>query len=142
MSGRGDNTVRNRDPAPIQITAEQLLRDTKERQSSEVKTPIQKIQNSEELAEWRFLQRRHFEEGIKNQRQHMGNYIKYTKWEEKQDEIERSRNIYERALDVDPTAYSVWIKYAEFEVRNRNINHARNVYDRAVTILPRVDQLW
>ena len=39
--------MRNRDPAPIQITAEQLLRDTKERQSSEVKTPIQKIQNSE-----------------------------------------------------------------------------------------------
>ena len=82
----------------------------------------------------------------------MGNYIKYAKWEEKQvsvyivdrmqDEIERARNIYERALDVDPTAYSVWIKYAEFEVRNRNINHARNVYDRAVTILPRVDQLW
>ena len=66
------------------MTAEQLLRDAKERQASEVKTPKQKIQNSEELAEWRFLQRRRFEEGIKNQRQFMGNYIKYAKWEEKQ----------------------------------------------------------
>lgn len=39
--------MRNRDPAPVQITAEQLLRESKERQAAEVKTPVQKIQNSE-----------------------------------------------------------------------------------------------
>lgn len=31
----------------MQITAEQLLRESKERQAAEVKTPVQKIQNSE-----------------------------------------------------------------------------------------------
>ena len=39
--------VRNRDPAPVQITAEQLLRDAKERQAAEIRTPVQRLQNSE-----------------------------------------------------------------------------------------------
>ena len=59
-----------------------------------------------------------------------------------QGEYERARNIFERAIDADCTAATIWLKYAAFEIRNKFINHARNVYDRAVTILPRVDQLW
>lgn len=105
------------------------------------------------MAEWRFLKRRGFEDALRNQKQHLGNYIKYAKWEEQQvcvsfmffivqGEYERARNIFERALDVDSTSPTIWLKYAAFEVRNKFINRARNVYDRAIEILPRVDQLW
>lgn len=36
------------------------------------------------MAEWRFLKRRGFEDALRNQKQHLGNYIKYAKWEEQQ----------------------------------------------------------
>jgi len=54
----------------------------------------------------------------------------------------RSRNVYERALDVDYKNVTVWLKYAEMEMKNKNVNHARNLWDRAVTLLPRVNQFW
>ncbi|CAM9890472.1 unnamed protein product, partial [Phaeothamnion confervicola] len=83
-----------------------------------------------------------FEDGIRRQRQHIGTWMKYAAWEESQKEIERSRSIYERALDVDFKSQSLWLRYAEMEMRNKFVNHARNIWDRAVTLLPRVDQFW
>lgn len=48
MSGKGQ--VKNRAPAPIQITAEQLLRESKERGLEDVKkAPKQFIADKEEL---------------------------------------------------------------------------------------------
>ncbi|CAM9158886.1 unnamed protein product [Heterosigma akashiwo] len=86
--------------------------------------------------------RKEFEDSIRRQRQHLGTWHKYAKWEESQKEYERARSIYERALDVDFKSVSLWMKYIEMEMKNKMVNHARNIYDRAVQLLPRVDQFW
>jgi len=47
----------------------------------------------------------------------MVNWIKYAQWEESQQEIQRARSVYERALDVDHRTITVWLKYSEMEMR-------------------------
>ncbi|XP_048259858.1 crooked neck-like protein 1 [Haliotis rufescens] len=135
--------VKNKMPAPVQITAEQLLREAKERELELVPPPPkQKISDPEELADYRMRKRKASEDNIRKNRSVMTNWIKYAQWEESQKELQRARSIWERALDVDHRNITVWLKYAEMEMRNRQINHARNVWDRAVTILPRANQFW
>lgn len=135
--------VKNKAPAEIQITAEQLLREAKERDLEIVPPPPkQKISDPEELADYQRRKRRTFEDNIRKNRTVISNWIKYAQWEESQKEIHRARSIYERALDVDHRNINLWLKYTEMEMRNRQVNHARNVWDRAVTILPRANQFW
>ncbi|XP_077994644.1 crooked neck-like protein 1 [Glandiceps talaboti] len=135
--------VKNKMPAEVQITAEQILREAKERELEAVPPPPkQKITDPEELQEYRLKKRKEFEDNLRKNRTVMPNWIKYAQWEESQREIDRARSIYERALDVDHRNITVWLKYAEMEMKNRQINHARNIWDRAVTILPRANQFW
>lgn len=135
--------VKNKAPAGLQITAEQLLREAKERQLEIVAAPPkQKIQDAEELADYQMRQRKGFEDNIRKNRIVMSNWLKYAKWEEKQNQVDRARSIYERALDIDHRNITLWLKYAEMEMKNKQVNHARNLWDRAVTILPRANQLW
>ncbi|KAK4303503.1 hypothetical protein Pmani_024485 [Petrolisthes manimaculis] len=135
--------VKDKSPAELQITAEQLLREAKERELEIVPPPPrQKISDPEELQEYRLKKRRAFEDSIRKNRGNISNWIKYAKWEEEQQEIRRARSVYERALDVDHRNITLWLKYAEMEMRSRQVNHARNVWDRAVTILPRANQFW
>ncbi|CAN0586751.1 unnamed protein product, partial [Ectocarpus sp. 12 AP-2014] len=42
-----------------------------------------------------------FEDAIRKQREHIGNWLKYSTWEESQMEFERARSVYERSLEVD-----------------------------------------
>lgn len=135
--------VKNKAPAEIQITAEQILREAKERELEIVPAPPkQKISDPDELADYQLRKRKFFEDNIRKNRLAFSNWIKYAKWEESQEEIQRARSIYERALDVDYRNIKIWLKYSQMEMRNRQINHARNVLDRAVLILPRVNQFW
>ena len=68
MSSRGLQ-VKNRAPAPIQITAEQLLREAKERQLEEApKAPKQYITDKEELQLYQQKKRKDFEDQIRRQR--------------------------------------------------------------------------
>jgi hypothetical protein len=46
--------VKNKSAAPVQITAEQILREALERQEAEPKPPKQKITDPEELADYRY----------------------------------------------------------------------------------------
>ena len=46
--------VKNRSAAPVQITAEQLLREAKDRIEAEPKETVQKIQDADELASYRY----------------------------------------------------------------------------------------
>ena len=66
--------VKNRAPAPIQITAEQLLREAKDRQieGETFKRPNQRITDPEELAEFRQAKRKEFEDAIRYERTRMG----------------------------------------------------------------------
>lgn len=137
--------MKNRAPAPIQISAEQLLREASERQDqtnqSEGISSTNKISDAEEYQSQMRIKRKAFEDDLRYRREHVGTWVKYANFEEENKEFERARSIYERALEVD-NGQGLWLRYAEFEMRNEHINHARNVWDRAVSILPRVDQLW
>ncbi|OMO67881.1 RNA-processing protein, HAT helix [Corchorus capsularis] len=134
--------IKNKTPAPIQITAEQILRESRERQESEFRPPKQKITDSTELADYRLRKRKEFEDLIRRVRCDIAVWIKYAQWEESQKDFNRALSVWERALEVDYGNHTLWLKYAEAEMKNKFINHARNVWDRAVTLLPRVDQLW
>ncbi|KAF9077362.1 TPR-like protein [Rhodocollybia butyracea] len=141
MDGRAPR-IKNRAPAAIQITAEQLLREAQERQESAFRAPKQRVEDFEELHEYRGRKRKEFEERIRRTRGSIKEWLQYANWEASQNEFARSRSVYERALDVDPRSIQLWLSYTEMELKNRNVQHARNLFDRAVTLLPRVDQLW
>ncbi|KIO33062.1 hypothetical protein M407DRAFT_65845 [Tulasnella calospora MUT 4182] len=145
MSSRVDGgapRVKNRAPAAVQITAEQLLREAQERQEVQFKAPKQRIEDFEELHEYRGRKRKEFEERIRRTRGKMREWQAYASWEASQGEYDRSRSVYERALDIDPRDISLWLSYTEMELKARNVQHARNLFDRAVTLLPRINQLW
>ncbi|KAK4593321.1 hypothetical protein RGQ29_017444 [Quercus rubra] len=134
--------VKNKTPAPIQITAEQILREARERQEADIRPPKQKITDATELSDYRLRRRKEFEDLIRRVRRNISVWIKYAQWEESQKDFNRARSVWERALEVDYRNHTLWLKYAEVEMMNKFINNARNVWDRAVTLLPRVDQLW
>eukprot|EP00934_Nitzschia_sp_Nitz4_P002099 Nitzschia sp. Nitz4//scaffold206_size41850//31430//33517//NITZ4_007427-RA/size41850-processed-gene-0.29-mRNA-1//1//CDS//3329541580//2099//frame0 len=144
MSSRGSNmgVVKNRAPAPIQISAEQILREAADRQETHQLDPIVQIHDAEEYQSYLRDRRKHFEDNIRYRREHIGNWVKYARLEEEHKEYERARSIFERALEVDGRSGELWLRYAEFEMRNEFVNHARNVLDRAIQLLPRVDFLW
>ncbi|TPX60573.1 hypothetical protein PhCBS80983_g01723 [Powellomyces hirtus] len=134
--------VKNKNPAEVQITAEQILRESKERQEAGPSVPQQKIADGEELDEHKGRKRKEFEDGVRRNKHGVGNWVKYAVWEESQGEMDRARSIWERALDVDHRNQVVWLRYAEMEMKHKNVNRARNVFDRAVTVLPRCDTFW
>eukprot|EP01135_Chromosphaera_perkinsii_P004957 Nk52_evm1s307 gene=Nk52_evmTU1s307 len=134
--------VKNKAPAPVQITAEQILRGAVEGQIVEEKAPESKITDPQELEEYKLRKRKDFEDIIRRNRIVISKWLYYAKWEESQNEFERARSIYERALDVDHRNVQIWLKYVMMEQKHGNVNHARNLFDRAVTILPRVEQFW
>ena len=136
------NQVKNRAPAPIQISAEQIIREASDRQEKHVMDPVVKVHDAEEYQSHLRDRRKHFEDNIRYRRDDIGNWVKYARFEEENKEFERARSVFERALEVEHRSSELWIRYAEFEMRNEFINHARNIFDRAVQILPRVDQLW
>ncbi|KAL1199720.1 hypothetical protein V5N11_012989 [Cardamine amara subsp. amara] len=134
--------VKNKTPAPVQITAEQILREAGERQEAEIRPPKQKITDSTELFEYRRQRRKEFEEQIRRVTTNIQVWVNYAKWEESQNDYARARSVWERALVDHNRNHTLRLKYAEFEMKNKFVNLARNVWDRAVTIFPRVDQLW
>jgi len=67
--------VRNRAPAPIQITAEQILREAKDKGIENVKAPPKQfISDKEELAQYQQAKRKDFENQIRRQRNHIGTW--------------------------------------------------------------------
>jgi len=81
--------VKNRAPAPIQISAEQILREAEDRQEQQVLEPIAKIHDAEYQA---FLRdrRKHFEVNIWYWREYIDNWVKYARFEEENQEIMES----------------------------------------------------
>lgn len=138
----GPPRVKNKAAAPVQISAEQLLREAVDRQEPSLQAPTQRFADLEELHEFQGRKRKEFEDYVRRNRVNMNNWMRYAQWELEQKEYRRARSVFERALDVDSTSVQLWIRYIEAEMKTRNINHARNLLDRAVTILPRIDKLW
>ena len=134
--------VKNRAPAPVQITAEQILREASDRGSAESKAPVRRIHDAEELELYRQTKRKEFEDTLRRVRTNVGAWIKYAEWEQNQFEFQRARNIFERSFDVDYKNEALWMKYIEMEQKNKFPNHARNLFDRVVQLLPRCDKFW
>lgn len=136
--------VKNKAPAAVQITAEQLIREAKERELEVVPLPPkQKISDPHELKEYNLRKRKEFEDNLRKNRLNVSHWLKYASWEEEQSEIERARSIFERALDTTGhRVITIWLRYIEMEMKNRQVKHARSLFDRAVHILPRVNQFW
>merc|ERR1719272_1964723 len=142
-TGMGKNAqVRNKNAAPQQITAEQILREAVDRQDQEAQAPQQRIVDEDELQMYRVRKRKEFEDCIRMQRQNIGAWIRYAAWEAAQQEFRRARSIFERSLHVEYSNVSLWLKYLEMEMKNKFVNHARNLFDRVCQLLPRVDQFW
>jgi crooked neck len=141
-ASRGPPRVKNKAAAPVQVSAEQLLREAVDRQETGVQAPTQRFADLEELHEFQGRKRKEFEDYVRRNRVNLNNWMRYATWELEQKEFARARSIFERALDVHPNSVVLWIRYIESEMKERNINHARNLLDRAVTRLPRVDKLW
>ncbi|KAL7806191.1 TPR-like protein [Trichoderma gracile] len=141
-SSRGPPRVKNKAAAPIQISAEQLLREAVDRQEVQIQAPTQRFADLEELHEYQGRKRKEFEDYVRRNRVKLSNWLQYAQWELEQKEFARARSVFERCLDVHPNDVQVWTRYIEAEMKSRNINHARNLLDRAVTRLPRVDKMW
>lgn len=109
---------------------------------SVAKAPKQFIADQEELALYQQSKRKDFEDQIRRNRHHIGIWCKYALWEASQKEFDRSRSVFERALDVEYKNQTLWMKYTDMEMQHKFVNHARNLWDRAVTLLPRVDNFW
>jgi crooked neck len=75
--------------APIQITAEQLLREAYERQDVAPARPKHAILDLEELQEYQGRQRKDFENKLRRNRLRMGEWLRYANWELEQKEFAR-----------------------------------------------------
>lgn len=149
-AGRGSK-VKNKDIAPIQISAEQLIKEstssadplrTTEEARRKLRAKVDKASGTEEALQ---RNREFFENKIRRERHQLGVWVRYALWEESQGGPEsgpRARSIFERSLDVSPYHAPLWIAYADFELRGKRLNLARNIMDRSVTLLPRLDKLW
>src|SRR4051794_4479375 len=62
METRGPPRVKNKAAAPIQISAEQLLREAVDRQDDKLKAPTQRFADLEELHEFQGRKRKEFED--------------------------------------------------------------------------------
>jgi len=60
----------------LQITAEQILRESKELQEVDFKAPKQKISSPAELAEYRLRKRKEFEDLVRRVRWNQGVWVK------------------------------------------------------------------
>ncbi|KAG9255029.1 uncharacterized protein F5Z01DRAFT_653686 [Emericellopsis atlantica] len=139
---RGPPRVKNKAAAPVQISAEQLLREAVDRQDTGLQAPTTRFADLEELHEFQGRKRKEFEDYVRRNALNLNNWMRYAAWELEQKEYARARSVFERALDSHPNSVQLWIRYIEAEMKSRNINHARNLLDRAVARLPRVDKLW
>eukprot|EP01061_Rhynchopus_euleeides_P016507 TRINITY_DN27825_c0_g1_i1.p1 TRINITY_DN27825_c0_g1~~TRINITY_DN27825_c0_g1_i1.p1 ORF type:complete len:664 (+),score=248.53 TRINITY_DN27825_c0_g1_i1:99-2090(+) len=144
-AGKGRAVIgkpKNKVAGNMQITAEQLLLEARDRTEQEPFRPRSKLYDKDELMEYRNARRSEYEKLCQRNRMLLGNWTKYAKWEEDQGEFTRARSVFERAMDAIPNNHSLYQRYAEMEMRAGNVQHARNVWLRATKQLPRVDALW
>ena len=80
MDARGPPKVKNKAPAPIQISAEQLLREAVDRQEVPVRRHEPRVENLEELHEEQGRKRAEFEAYVQRNRINLNNWTKYAAW--------------------------------------------------------------
>ena len=147
MTTRG--SVKNKAPAPIQITSEQLLREAWDQQKLQLthksttsqKAPL-RFHDLSELHIHQAQTRKNYEDRLMRNRLHHSLWLQYARYETSQHNLQHARSVYERALEQDSKHFPFWIDYAEMEMNARMVNHARNIFERAVEVLPREMKIW
>ena len=134
--------IKNKAAAPVQISAEMLLKEASEHQMVKEKAPTTRFSDLEELKEFQGRKRSEFEKYVRIAPERLHNWSRYAEWEASQKDLTRARSVWERSLTHHQTNPAVWLRYCDMELTARNINHAKNLLDRAVTLLPRVSKLW
>ncbi|KAK9207943.1 hypothetical protein WN944_000292 [Citrus x changshan-huyou] len=152
--------VKNKTPAPIQSTAEHLIREARDSQVAEFRPPKQKLTDSTELRDYRLRQREEYEDLIRRMRWNTGVWIKYAQWEESVNEFNSARRVWERALEVDYRNHTLWCKqiferwmhwmpdhegwlsYIKFELRYNEVQRARHIFERLVQCHPYNLSAW
>ncbi|KAH8739256.1 hypothetical protein FG386_000013 [Cryptosporidium ryanae] len=146
----GFNNVKDKTFAPVQITVEQILKETysgyaenkKLQNSRDERNEFHEFRDSDELDEYRIRRRKEFEDIIRKKRWKISLYLSYAKWEALQNNLNNSRSIFERALNINYEHNRIWREYINMEIINGNINNARNLYERVTKLLPMVDEFW
>ncbi|QHO18670.1 Crooked neck-like protein [Arachis hypogaea] len=127
--------VKNKTPAPIQITAEQILREAREQ--AEIRPPKQKITDPTELGEYRLCKRKEFEDQIRRVRWNIGVWIK----EGIEDAVVGKRRFqYEDEVRKNPLNYDSWFDYIRLEESVGNKERIREVYERAIANVPPAEE--
>ena len=118
------------------------MRESTVRHEETTKKAKQRLQDQQELDDYRYHKRKEFENALRLNKINFGTWVRYAEWEASQKQFDRARSVFERALNVDSRNQTLFMRYLEMEMKNKFINFARNLFDRAVTQLPRVDQFW
>ncbi|OII74910.1 uncharacterized protein cubi_03041 [Cryptosporidium ubiquitum] len=145
-----ENNVKNKSFAPIQITVEQILKETYSGSANNIggNNSLSRLYNSfdfrdiDELEDYRIRKRKEFEDSIRRKRWKISLYLSYAKWESLQNNIPNSRSIFERGILVNYENARIWREYIKLEITNGNINNARNLFERVTHLLPRIDEFW
>lgn len=116
--------TKSRGAASIQITAEQLLRESAALQSDEAKVPTgqKRVLDQDELNEYRIRKRKGYEDALRRSRGNVNTWISYGVWEAEQQDFRRARSVFERAIEVDYEKTEVWNKYLDIEIKNGFVN--------------------
>uniref|UniRef100_A0A8C0GMA7 Crooked neck pre-mRNA splicing factor 1 n=1 Tax=Chelonoidis abingdonii TaxID=106734 RepID=A0A8C0GMA7_CHEAB len=150
--------VKNKAPAEVQITAEQLLREAKERELELLPPPPQqKITDEEELNDYKLRKRKvNLEDNIKKNRtvslvpsneralarglRNVTPLAEVCRMEMKKRQVNHARQIWDRAITT-PQGHQFWYKYTYMEEMLGNVAGARQVFERWMEWQPE-EQAW
>ena len=90
--------VQNYAAAELQITSEQLIKESIQYQLDEPTSTRVRIMDPDELDDYKYRMRNDFENSLRKQRHYMGTWLKYAEWEASIGEIMRARSVFERAI--------------------------------------------
>uniref|UniRef100_A0A8C7PZV2 Crooked neck-like protein 1 n=1 Tax=Oncorhynchus mykiss TaxID=8022 RepID=A0A8C7PZV2_ONCMY len=131
--------VKNKAPAEVQITAEQLLREAKERELELLPPPPkQKITDEEELNDYKLKKRKR---ALDVDHRNIALWLKYAEMEMKNRQVNHARNIWDRAITILPRVNQFWYKYSYMEEMLGNIAGCRQVFERWTEWEPE-EQAW
>ncbi|PPS94001.1 HAT (Half-A-TPR) repeat containing protein [Cryptosporidium hominis] len=150
IANEQESNIKNKSFAPIQITVEQILKESYSGSANSVggNNSLSRLHESfdfrgiDELEDYRIRKRKEFEDSIRRKRWKISLYLSYAKWESLQNNIKNSRSIFERGILINYENVRIWREYIKLEITNGNINNARNLFERVTHLLPRIDEFW
>uniref|UniRef100_A0A8U8CDT5 Pre-mRNA-splicing factor Syf1-like N-terminal HAT-repeats domain-containing protein n=1 Tax=Geospiza parvula TaxID=87175 RepID=A0A8U8CDT5_GEOPR len=132
--------VKNKAPAEVQITAEQLLREAKERELELLPPPPQQM-----ITDLRYKEvdrARSIYERFVLVHPSVKNWIKYACFEEKHSYLAHARKVYERAVEFFGEEHMdehLYVAFAKFEENQKEFDRVRVIYKYALDRIPKQD---